>query len=195
MPNAPTHDLVTYLVTPCVFGLAEYYGFDHITGLLTAGSVLFAGLMFGPDLDTLSTPYNRWGPLKFLWWPYQKALPHRSILSHGPLALLGTVFRIVYFHLIIITLVFSSLSLWRAIQGAPVDFNGQVISVADWLDTLYGSATSIQWIGIFVGLWIGALSHTIADFAGSAWKRSRRPDSGKRRRRSKEKAKKAVPQS
>ena len=184
MPNAPTHDLITYLVTPCVFAGAEYYGFDHVTGLLTAGSVLFAGLMFGPDLDTLSTPYNRWGPLKFLWWPYQKALPHRSIFSHGSMALLGTVFRILYFHMMVTLVVFATISSLRLIRSEPVDLGGQVVLIADWLDTLYGSATKIQWAGIFVGLWVGALSHTVADCTSTGWKRWKCSREGRRRRAS-----------
>lgn len=51
--------------------------------------------MIGPDLDVpQSLPSQRWLMLKFIWWPYQWALPHRSFLSHCPIV--GTVLRVLY---------------------------------------------------------------------------------------------------
>ena len=61
---------------------------------MSALAFLIGGLWLSPDLDTNSRPYQRWGPLRWLWWPYRKALRHRSVLSHSPL--LGTLVRVGY---------------------------------------------------------------------------------------------------
>ena len=55
-----------------------------------------------PDWRPLALPRSRHqlpalpalGPLRWLWWPYRKALRHRSVLSHSPL--LGTLVRVGY---------------------------------------------------------------------------------------------------
>ena len=74
MPNARTHDAITYAIIPFTFLAAEMYWGDHTTSIIATVAMLFSGLMFGPDLDLDSKPYRRWGPLKFLWKPYQAAL-------------------------------------------------------------------------------------------------------------------------
>ena len=68
--------------------------FDIQTGILFAIVFFISGLWLSPDLDTLSKPLKRWGIIKFLWWPYRKLIPHRSILSHGPF--IGTTIRLCY---------------------------------------------------------------------------------------------------
>ena len=61
-------------------------------GLIATASCLAGGLWLSPDLDTRSNALRRWGPLSFLWWPYRRLIPHRSIWSHGPL--IGTTVRL-----------------------------------------------------------------------------------------------------
>jgi len=60
--------------------------------LITTASCLAGGLWLSPDLDTRSNALRRWGPLRFLWWPYRRLIPHRSLWSHGPV--LGTSVRL-----------------------------------------------------------------------------------------------------
>src|SRR5262245_36529571 len=108
MPNARTHDAITFAIIPITFLAAEMYWGDHATSAIATGAMLFSGLMFGPDLDLNSKPYRRWGPLKFLWKPYQVALPHRSRLSPGPI--FGTFIRIVYF--LIVSSLFAATGLY-----------------------------------------------------------------------------------
>ena len=63
MPSGRTHDIVTYLLVPPTFiaGLA-YWGEAMLAAVATSAMV-FAGLMFGPDLDIHSQQYRRWaGP-------------------------------------------------------------------------------------------------------------------------------------
>ena len=52
------------------------------------------GLWLSPDLDTKSDPYNRWGIIKLIWWPYQKLYNHRSPWTHLPI--LSTTIRLLY---------------------------------------------------------------------------------------------------
>jgi uncharacterized metal-binding protein len=60
---------------------------------VAAGTVAYVvgTIWLSPDLDLVSQPYMAWGPLKWIWWPYMKLVPHRSWLSHGPI--IGTLAR------------------------------------------------------------------------------------------------------
>jgi uncharacterized metal-binding protein len=93
MASGLSHDRVTaWLALP--FGLlwSPLLGWP---GVVAAGlAFLVGGLWLSPDLDTLSNATRRWGPLRCLWWPYRRLLPHRSPLSHSPF--LGTVGRLLY---------------------------------------------------------------------------------------------------
>ena len=53
------------------------------SALIGAAAFCLGGLWLSPDLDTLSRPLRRWGPLQLIWWPYRCLIPHRSLLSHG----------------------------------------------------------------------------------------------------------------
>ena len=61
-------------------------------GLIAATAFVVGGLWLSPDLDTHSNALRRWGPLRFIWWPYRRLLPHRSVWSHGPVV--GTAVRL-----------------------------------------------------------------------------------------------------
>lgn len=62
------------------------------------------GMVLTPDLDQVGISSSEWGlvkklgPLGFIWmafwYPYAKAIPHRSFWSHCPI--LGTAGRLVY---------------------------------------------------------------------------------------------------
>jgi uncharacterized metal-binding protein len=173
MPNARTHDIITYAIIPFTFLAAEIYWGDLATSAIATVAMLFSGLMFGPDLDLDSKPYRRWGPLKFLWKPYQVALPHRSVLSHGPI--LGTIIRIVYF--LIVFSLFSASLLYlrhRYVNGAQTTWTGEFDGIRSDLFTLFGETDNKYLWGSFAGLCVGALAHTTADIVWSSIKRSRR---------------------
>ncbi len=76
------------------FGLALTVLSGPKTGIFGAFAFLIGGFWLSPDLDTPSLPQKRWGIFKILWWPYQKLIPHRSIISHGPI--IGTTLRLLY---------------------------------------------------------------------------------------------------
>ncbi len=105
------HDRATWLLA-LPFGLlwGPWLG---AAGVATAAlAFLLGGLWLSPDLDTISRPSRRWGPLRLLWWPYRRLLRHRSLLSHSPL--LGSAGRLLYLAALLL-----GLSLLAGPLGAP----------------------------------------------------------------------------
>jgi uncharacterized metal-binding protein len=130
-----------------------------------SGGFLVSGLIFGPDLDLYSFHYKRWGKLRWLWRPYQKAIKHRSIWSHGPI--IGTIGRIFY------------LSLWLGLVGLfYLAINqlvgGQTYTGRELIGRLQHSieSNSPVYIALFCGLELGAMSHYLSDWLVSTYKRS-----------------------
>lgn len=98
MPSGKVHDAITIgaaLAAAPLWWFATPAPQNWTNGAALVGSILFSGLMLSPDLDLHSSVYRRWGPFRFVWWPYQRAVPHRSWLSHSWVA--GPVLRIAYF--------------------------------------------------------------------------------------------------
>ena len=87
------HDRAT-LVACIPFGLALTPWLGLEAGLIGAGAFAFGGLWLSPDLDTQSKPLHRWGALRWIWWPYRRLVPHRSLFSHGPL--IGMALRLLW---------------------------------------------------------------------------------------------------
>jgi uncharacterized metal-binding protein len=160
MSSGRTHDRITLLSLPILTGISLSFTRNAELTLWVAGSFLFGGLMFGPDLDIHSNQSIRWGWFGWLWQPYRRAIPHRSIFSHGPI--IGTVCRLLYVAMwlalggLISQSIYhfwgwptwNELQIWRSIQKF----------VLQHFPTL---------LGIFVGLEIGAMSHYSADFLSS----------------------------
>ena len=142
MPSGRTHDRITWVASIPITALAyDALGQD---GLIVGGSFIFAGLMFGPDLDIKSVQVNRWGHLKWFWKPYQVLIPcHRSVFSHGPI--IGTAIRLCY-----LLLPLSILAMAFNIEIPEVSLS--------------------QFLIIFTGLELGAASHYLADYLGSKWR-------------------------
>jgi uncharacterized metal-binding protein len=130
-----------------------------------SGGYLFSGLMFGPDLDLYSIHYKRWGWLRWLWRPYQQAIKHRSIWSHGPIV--GTIGRILY------------LSLWVGLIGLCyleiVRLNGGKTYTEQQLIAIVKQAIESNfpvYLAGFCGLELGAMSHYTSDWVVSTFNRS-----------------------
>jgi uncharacterized metal-binding protein len=168
MPSGATHDRITLISLPIVSGLTLLISSSASITLSLAGSFLFSGLMFGPDLDIYSVQFKRWGMLRWIWRPYQKSMRHRSWFSHGPI--IGTLVRLVY------------LGCWVALGF--VIYNGVAI-LNHWTFWSWDSIQhqirlfALQYYGqglaILAGLELGALSHSGSDAIGSAWKKWRKP--------------------
>ena len=164
MPSGRTHDRVTLWSLPVVAALTFGQTRSGLLTLIISGGFLVGGVMFGPDLDIYSRQYQRWGWFRWIWRPYQDSLRHRAFLSHGPL--IGTALRMVYFGIWIA--VFAILALTIA------QFFGDMASLRQWLMLqIARSFTQYyrEWIALYIGLELGAMSHSLMDWGGSAYKR------------------------
>jgi len=163
MPSGRTHDRITLWGLPLVVGVTFAQTRNGNLTLLVAGGFLFGGLMFGPDLDIYSVQYQRWGWLRWLWLPYQKSLRHRSLLSHGPI--IGTALRVVYLALAALIAAMLMAMVVQLIWHQA--WSWQVLGTS-WLElTRY----HVEIFTAFVGLELGAMSHYLSDWGGSAYKK------------------------
>jgi uncharacterized metal-binding protein len=172
MPSGKTHDAITIILTAPVFGVAFLVTRDLWLAEVTAVGFLFGGFMFGPDLDTASKQYSRWKFFKLMWFPYRSFFKHRSRWSHG--LIFGTLLRVVYFMGAATCLAFLITWAYSAIVGGEVsgiwNFPRVWARLRQYSDAVLGPGGLIA---IFVGLWLGAASHTFTDLAGTYVKTGR----------------------
>jgi uncharacterized metal-binding protein len=135
--------------------------------LMLAGGFLFSGLMFGPDLDIRSRQFQRWGWLRWIWIPYQKTIRHRSLISHG--FILGTVGRSLYLSIWLAALWLLGLAVFWLWSSVSWNWQQELINGWQFLKLHYPQA-----VALFVGLELGAMSHSVSDWIGSAYKRHKR---------------------
>ncbi|MEO1589760.1 MAG: metal-binding protein [Cyanobacteria bacterium J06632_22] len=179
MPSGKTHDRITLWALPAVLAAAFYLTLDVPLTVIICIGFLIGGFMMGPDLDIHSVQYNRWGPIKWIWYPYQVTLKHRSHWSHGPV--IGTVLRVLYF------------AVWVGLFGLVIVevlnrlWNAQ-LTWQELKDATHIAFSTYlwEWLALLIGLELGALSHYVSDWTGSGIKRrfkkkSKRRRSGKRR--------------
>ena len=172
MPNGKTHDALTFLLVAPVAAISYVLTTDVSITVVVTSAFVFGGLMFGPDLDTVSCQYSRWFFLRFLWFPYRSFFKHRSRFSHG--LIFGALIRVVYFLGIISLIAFVAAYIYATYSGGKLLGIEQIGDV--WRPI--GSFTRDRFgqnflIMIFVGLWLGAASHTFTDIAGSFVKTGR----------------------
>lgn len=164
MPSGRTHDRITLWTLPLIGGTTLLATTSSTLTLLIAGGYLFGGLMFGPDLDIHSVQFKRWGWFRWIWIPYRGSLTHRSPLSHSPIT--GTALRILYLLTLLGFLTFLGLALLNQI--------GQLGWT--WGDIFGGMGRSLsryrlQWLTLVLGIELGALSHSLADWASTTRRR------------------------
>ncbi|WP_017315800.1 metal-binding protein [Mastigocladopsis repens] len=164
MPSGRTHDRITLWALPFVTGVTFWQTNSGNLTLLVAGGFLLGGLMFGPDLDIYSRHYQRWGFLRFIWLPYQKSLRHRSFLSHGPI--IGTTLRVFYLGSFIAIVGIFTLFVVQKLWNFQLNWQTVGATVTHTLN-LY----STEFLVLFLGLELGAMSHSLSDWGGSAYKR------------------------
>lgn len=114
MPNYRTHDAIG-LAGSCIAGTYAAMQCDVQTGLLVYSFTLIQCYYFSPDLDCNSKIYNRWSIFKFVWYPYQKLVKHRSLISHSGIS---GLFRLLYF-LFLLYIIFPYIRkfFWYIIAG------------------------------------------------------------------------------
>lgn len=154
MPSGKTHDRVTHLVgAPLFAGAWLWHGLGWACPL-TLG-YYFGGMMFNGDLDLPSLPYRRWGPLRWIWRPYQRAFAHRSRWTHG--LVLGPTLRFAYLALLA--------------AAVAVGFGG--LHALGWIGRhLAGGDRPVAMMAV-AGTFLGSGLHTICDGLGSWAKRAK----------------------
>lgn len=166
MPSARAHDLITVALAPPT-GAATYWLTRSIDlSILVTSAMLFAGFMFGPDLDIQSKQYARWGPLGFLWWPYKVVFKHRSRFSHG--LLLGTAIRVLYFSVVLGLLAGVGLLIYGWLHPHASRQPDATLLLQQAWDTLRAIERRYL-IAAFLGLWWGATTHTLTDWLHGLW--------------------------
>ena len=181
MPSGRTHDRITVWTVPLISGIAYFLTQSSKFALILAGGFLFSGLMFGPDLDIYSVQYKRWGWFRWIWITYRSAIRHRSQLSHG--FLIGTVLRLLYISLIIVII--------SGIIAAIAYFFGYM-NLQSVMDSqkqfpIWNPSYTQALLALIIGLELGAMSHSISDWIGSAYKKNK---TQKKRSRSSKKSSK-----
>lgn len=165
MPSGKTHDGITWgAVIPLTAGLGML-GPGWLEALGFGAGFLFAGLMFGPDLDVPSVQVRRWGPLRGIWTPYQRMFRHRSRWTHG--LFLGPAFRLLYLGAWLLLPLGGA---WLLLQATGTDMEGMLARVTE-----VSAGLDLALLGfVLLGIWAGSASHTLADGAASGVKRLRR---------------------
>lgn len=172
MPSGKTHDAVTFLFVAPTLAATWIFTSNIPVALIVTFGFLFGGLMFGPDLDTVSKQYSRWSIFRILWFPYQVFFKHRSRWSHG--LIFGTFLRVVYFVGVLTLLAFLCSYVYMSISGGELPslfaFTKSWQRVGDFVRVAFGDDA---FLSLFIGLWLGAASHTLTDMAGSFIKHGR----------------------
>lgn len=149
-----------------VVALAYSVSVDLAVTVVLTAAFLFGGLMFGPDLDTQSKPYARWGIFRAIWFPYRSVFKHRSRWSHG--LVFGTLFRVVYFSGAMTLLAFGVLAIYSAFSATEMPRAAQIMNAWQGIGSMTRDDLGLVLVlAGFAGMWLGAASHTITDIAAS----------------------------
>jgi uncharacterized metal-binding protein len=163
MPSGRTHDRITLWSLVPIGGLTYLFVREGRLTLIVIGAFLFSGLMFGPDLDIYSVQYKRWGIFRWIWLPYRSLIGHRSTFSHG--LIIGTILRIIYLLACCLAIAFPAIGIAQLIWG--FDWNWQTA-----IGNVIQRVNRQEAIAFVVGLELGAMSHSLSDWLGSAYKRN-----------------------
>lgn len=162
------HDKTTVYALVPLMGLCWALTDEISQCLIFAFGFLFGGFMFGPDLDTYSIQYKRWGLLRFIWIPYQRLGGHRSFITQSHDLLLGTLIRIVYLFVIFACLFFFGFSLIKIFCPEIIkNLTEKACENERTLTGSFNSSLSLIIILFFVGVWLGNALHIFADWASS----------------------------
>lgn len=167
MPSGIVHDWVT---------LGTALGAIPLTGLylppetrplawLAIASYTFSGIWLSSDLDIQSSAYRRWGPLRVIWYPYQKLVPHRSWVSHG--LGVGPLLRVAYLvGILTLTLIVFNWLAARIGLALQVDPHSWLLHTTDWLLHYRREV-----FALVIGLVAGGAAHSLLDYTHTRLKR------------------------
>jgi uncharacterized metal-binding protein len=161
MPGFRTHDLIGTCAAPVL--AAGAYAVTHNAGYaaVAVGAHLFGTRWLSPDLDLESSEIAyRWGVLRWLWYPYGRIIPHRSIFSHSGLsALLRVLYLVVAVELVLLAGAALGLWGWRSVNG----------HILQWLAA---NQPGVAWA--LIGLVASDVVHTVSDHVSTSIKVWRR---------------------
>ena len=157
MPSGKTHLKIEAILLVVLLGvvtlLAVHARFNWQQALLFLGSYVFSMFLMSPDLDlSKSDAFQRWGLLRWMWFPYAWIFRHRQI-SHHPL--LGPLSRILYIGILVLVPTW----IYLVSTGSPSP-------------RLMPSANVL--LSVFVGLYMPNIEHIVADRISTAYRRKRR---------------------
>lgn len=169
MPGARVHDLITVstLAAFDVLYVAKVHPASLVPLCCFSGAYLFAGLACAGDLDTNSREYRRWGPLRFIWWPYRVLVPHRSWVSHG--LIVGGIIRALYLGVMFFLLSWVGVWLWNQC-GMHVDPTSVTQMEAHSLGQIMRTHPR-ESLAFLVGFVLAGTAHSLADIVSTGLKR------------------------
>lgn len=172
MPSGNTHDAVTFILAVPT-GIITFATTESLAAaVIVTVAFLFGGLMFGPDLDTVSKQNSRWHFFRFIWLPYRSFFKHRSRWTHG--LLFGTVIRVIYFMGVVTLLLFAASFCSALLFGTEMPRVAEFANAWAALGRLFRIRVDAEVVLlVFLGLWTGAASHTFSDMAGTYIKTGR----------------------
>ena len=161
MPSGKTHDKITVVTAIAAVPIWWWESATKDWAGLAVGlaAYFFSGFWLSDDLDTHSIAYKRWGVLRWLWWPYQKLVPHRSWVSHG--IGFGPIFRVAYF-LVMLWVTMRGI-LWGLLQ-VHIPVSRDAVLGSFWGLTTDWTAAHPSWaMCALIGLVLGGVTHSVAD--------------------------------
>jgi uncharacterized metal-binding protein len=182
MPSAATHDRIALyaaglIIAPTYaalrFGLGEDPTAAYNGTMLVVGAHLFGSWWLSPDLDLDGKIDDRWGPLRPLWLPYMRAVPHRGVFSHSGFS--GVV-RLLYMYVIVVG-VLAILSGIGYLAGVQVSYHQDFTR---WLWESLRDEANPAWL-IVAGVIISDVVHVVTDLFDTRRKRMFRSRRKKRR--------------
>lgn len=132
MPGDAQHNKIGIAVCCLMMLPLILYGIDYVLIGIFAVIYMFATRYLSPDLDINSKPYQRWGVLRVLWWPYMKIYKHRQS-SHsliiGPITailylllfVLPAIYVFMYISLSVIPMIYAMLYVWVQVAAQMLD--------------------------------------------------------------------------
>lgn len=173
MAGYKTHDRVTIgsaaVLAPLCYGLAVQYHVPlgdigittppWVTTALAIGAYLFSGLWLSNDLDIDSRIYRRWGSLRWLWYPYQRLIGHRSWFSHG--VAVGPLLRVVYLYVMFELALLVAFRIARLLDVSTVTVDvGLRVSAGVWPYVMSHPHITLP---VLAGLVLGGVAHSMVD--------------------------------
>ena len=157
MPSGKTHLKIEAILLVVLLGvvtlLTVHSRVNWQQALLFFGSYVFSMFLMSPDLDlSKSDAFQRWGLLRWMWFPYAWIFRHRQI-SHHPL--LGPLSRILYIGILVLV------PTWIYLVSTGNPSPRLMLSVNVLLP-------------VFVGLYMPNIEHIAADRISTAYRRKRR---------------------